>query len=229
MATQEHLAALLHERLIRAGINAATLEPEHDHTVVAVLRRFDVTTFAESALRFAAGLTDEEGADWLAALTRTAFLAGNPVNLRDRFPPSHLAADETIAWYGPAPPADFTGLRRLLKAFPAGTLRVPARVTVGEVGTHSCRLRLATAGLSTAAYLVHLNHTLAEALLRGLLRPGSALVIDHVPELADADLRTAAMIRVHRDTTDPDRLRAYTCLSTSDRRGDITNSPISIR
>ncbi|MEV6602152.1 DUF6182 family protein [Actinoplanes sp. NPDC051346] len=221
MATQDYLAAVLRERLTRAGIDAARLEsvtePERDCTAVAVLRRFEITTFAESALRFAANVSVEQGADWLAALTRTAFLAGNPANLRGRFPPAYLAPDESIAWYGPAPSSDYTGLRRLLKAFPAGNLQAPTRMLIpacadGKAGPRSCRLRLATAGLTTASYLVHLNHTLAEAVLDGLLRADDPLVIDHVPELTDADLRTAARIRVHRDTADPACLRAYTCL-----------------
>ncbi|GGQ71672.1 DUF6182 family protein [Couchioplanes azureus] len=234
MATQEHLAAVVHERLTRAGAHAATPGPGTGHLAVAVLRRFDVATFADSALRFAASLGEEERAGWLAALTRTAFLAGNPANLRERFRPGHVAADESVAWYGPAPSPRLTGLRRLLKTFPAGPLRVPARVTVripahAQAGPHSCRLLLATAGLTTAGYLIHLNHTLAEALLQGLLRPGSTLAIDHVPDLADADLRTAAMLRVHRDTTDPGRLRAYACLSPTGRLRDTLDSRISIR
>lgn len=183
-----------------------------------MFRRFHLASLAESALRFAVELDPDRHGPWLRTFTRTFFLAGNPANLRHRFPFAYVAPDESVAWCGPAPAADFTGLRRMLKVFPSGRLVVQDELQLrvpgdDHDGSGVRRLLVATAGLSIASYLVHLNHALVEAVLGNLLQPGDRLLVKHVPEIDDTALESADAIRVHRDLADPRLLRAYVSLS----------------
>jgi hypothetical protein len=188
-----------------------------DLSVLAVLRGFDPAAFARSSLQFALGLDAAQADGWFRAFTRTVFLIGNPVNLAERFRFSQVAEDGSAAWFGPASSAECTGLRRLLKLF-AGTVEPtpPAELSVvvpGAVGDggRTLELLVATAGLTMTDYLVHLNHTLAEAALTGTIRPGDRLLLRHVPRLAEP-AAPYRVLRVHRDNHDPNRLRAYACL-----------------
>lgn len=188
-----------------------------DLSAIAVLRRFDPAVFARSSLEFALGLDAARADGWFRAFTRTVFLIGNPANLAERFRFNQVADDGSIAWFGPASSAECTGLRRLLKLF-AGTAEPtpPAALTVvvpGAVGDggRNFELFMATAGLTMTDYLVHLNHTLAEAALTRTIRPGDRLRLRHVPRLAEP-AAPYSVLRVHRDNHDPSRLRAYTCL-----------------
>ncbi|WP_051450252.1 DUF6182 family protein [Actinospica robiniae] len=185
-----------------------------DVAALVVLSRFDPVAFAHSSLRFAFSLDGGQAENWLRAFTRTLFLTGNPANLAHRFRFNQVSADASIAWFGPGSSAEGTGLRRLLKAF-IGTaeLRPPSNQTIDITGAHGRRFELlmATAGVSTTDYLVHLNHTLAEAALTGTLQPGDRLLLRHVPRLTDLTTPYCAL-RVHRDDHAPDRLRAYACL-----------------
>jgi hypothetical protein len=70
------------------------------------------------------------------------------------------------------------------------------------------RIYVATAGLSASDYLVHLNHTLAESVLTGLIVPGDTITICHLPRLHGCQ-EELAWLRVHRDNKDANRLRAY--------------------
>ncbi|MGX7827335.1 DUF6182 family protein [Actinokineospora sp. 24-640] len=195
---------------------AATAGQAPDTTAVAVLRRFDAAAFARSALAFAAGLDEAAGDEWFRAYTRTVFLVGNPANL-GRFPFAAHADDGSVGWLGPGPAAAFLGLRRLLKLYapdaapePPGeiALRVPGR-GVGR----TLLLEVATAGVSTGDYLVHVNHIIAEAVLTRTVGPGDRLLLRHVPVVADGP---SLRLRVQRDAGDPSRLRAYARLSTMD-------------
>ncbi|HXL16819.1 MAG TPA: DUF6182 family protein [Streptosporangiaceae bacterium] len=188
-----------------------------DVAVIAVLHHFDLATFARSALEFALGVGAEERDAWFRAFTRTLFLAGNPVNLAGRFRFNHIAADGSVAWFGPTSTTQSTGLRRLLKRLD-GTVapNPPAALTLdvpGASGGQLYRLYVATAGVAMADYLVHLNHVLAEAVLTKAVKPGDRLLLHHVPRLGSAVAPYQAL-RVHRDSYHPTRLRAYACLST---------------
>lgn len=193
-------------------------------SAIVVLRRFEPAAFARSSLTFALGLDAVRADAWFRAFTRTIFLTGNPLNLQERFRFDHVAADGSTAWFGPSPSASATSLRRLLKLHVASAPpRPPAVLALDVPGSpdgaaaagggrrRSFELLVATAGLSTADYLVHLNHSLAEAALTGTLRPGDRLSLRHVPRLT-LPFPPHSALRVHRDTHDPARLRAYTCL-----------------
>ena len=67
-------------------------------------------------------------------------------------------------------------------------------------------------GLTLQDYLVHVHHTLAEAVLDGLLTTRDVLEIEHVPELPD-DPRPYHALRVSSDPQYPEHLRAYASLS----------------
>jgi hypothetical protein len=206
---------------------AAAQADAPDVAAIVVLRHFDPPAFARSSLQFALSLAPETAESWLRAFTRTVFLTGNPQNLVHRFRFEQVAADYSTAWFGPAPSADATGLRRLLKAFsgakqlpppPSATIDVPGAGGVSSVdgaggagGRRTFELLMATAGLEMTDYLVHLNHILAEAALTRTLHPGDRLRLRHVPRLTDLTTPYSAL-RVHRDSQDPGRLRAYACL-----------------
>lgn len=233
MFTQETLHHELARRVLRAetwpDAPAAPLPPtppplaelaaaeQHapDAAAIAVIRAFEPLAFVRSVLEFALGLEESTRATWLRAFTRTVFLAGNPANLAERFPFDHVTPDASIAWLGPASPARTTGLRRLLKRFdgdvepelpPTAVVDVPG---AGGVAAHCCEI--ATSGVTISDYLIHVNHLLAESVLTHVIRPGDKLVLRHVPRLG-VDNRRHTALRVHRDSADPNRLRAYACL-----------------
>jgi hypothetical protein len=201
---------------------AASQDKTPDVAAIAVLDHFDLTTFVRSALEFAFGVSPADRDVWFRAFTRTLFLAGNPSNLTERFSFDHIAADGSVAWFGPTSTEQSNGLRRLLKLFdgdvdldpPAElTMEVPGRTdAASSTIAQTFQLHLATAGVTLAQYLVHLNHVLAEAVLTNVVKPGDRLVIHHVPRI-DSAVAPYSVLRVHLDNHDPTRLRAYASLS----------------
>lgn len=179
--------------------------------VCCVLHGLTVSSFVSGACAFAAGLAADRASAWRRSFTRTIFLAGNPENLADRFTFAHVTPDRLAAWTPPSTMDELAGLRRLLKAFD-GPHPVPAEspVTVPGRSGRSFTLSLATAGITVADTLVHLNHLLAEAVLDGVLGPGDRLVLRQVPRLGGAPFEA---LRVGLDPVAPHRLRAFACLS----------------
>lgn len=196
---------------------AAQEQEAPDLAAIAVLHRFDPAVFARSSVEFALGIRGSARTGWLRAFTRTLFLAGRPANLAPRFPFDHVAPDGSVAWLGPVPQESSTGLRRLLKRFD-GDVEIDPPATVGFTvpgpgsGT-TLYCHVATAGVSLSDYLVHVNHVLAEGVLIGVIRPGHRVVLTHAPRLVGA-AGPYSVLRVHRDSADPTRLRAYAGLST---------------
>jgi hypothetical protein len=85
--------------------------------------------------------------------------------------------------------------------------------TPAASGAGSRRLFVAVRGLGLVEYLVHLHHTLAEAVLLGRLRPEEPLVLTHCQDIGAATAsREPGYARVHFRDGDPDRLRLYTWL-----------------
>jgi hypothetical protein len=230
MFTQDVLHASLARRVRAAclGPDVAPAEPSvlpsleelaadertaPDTTAIGVLGRFDPAGFAQSSVAFALGVRGRARAEWFRAFTRTLFLAGSPANLAARFPFASIAADGSVGWLGPAPLPSSAGLRRLLKRFdgdaecdpPAAVVEFTAAGPPGGTVRHC---HVATAGVSLTDYMVHVNHVLAEAVLVGEIRPGDRVVLTHAPRLSAAD-GPYAVLRVHRDSAHPDRLRAY--------------------
>ncbi|GAA1032774.1 hypothetical protein GCM10009557_32330 [Virgisporangium ochraceum] len=191
-----------------------------DVAAIAVLRRFDPEVFVRSAVAFAAGVHGTRRDAWFRAFTRTIFLSGNPANLRGRFTGDHLCDDGSMMWFAPVPPDASLGLRRLLKRFDGGGEPVvPATLTTDLPGPASGtvhRLEIATAGLTVGDYLVHVNHVLAEAVLTRVIRPGDRLDLSHAPRIGHGG-PPYSMLRVHHDTADHARLRAYVALSAGSR------------
>ncbi|MFC0105750.1 DUF6182 family protein [Kibdelosporangium aridum] len=187
-------------------------------TAVAVVRRFDPAVFCQSSVDFALSLDAQQREVWFRAFTRTLFLSGNPVNLAKRFRFTTIAQDGSVGWLAPSPDARLLGLRRLLKLFDvSGDLELPGELTVvvpaGAPWNQHLRVYIATAGLRLPEYLVHLNHTLAEAVLGGVVTRGSVLTLVHVPRIT-AEAGPYDRLRVHWDTRSAGtersgRLRAY--------------------
>jgi hypothetical protein len=207
---------------IDLSILDAAAKAAPDIAAIAVIRDFDPVAFARSSLAFAFLLPEDWRSLWFSAYTRTIFLAGNPANLKGRFPFQYIADDGSSAWLGPASAQLSMSLRRLLVLFrgdPAPRLTNKFTLTVPLVaGRESAGPRpersiyIGTAGLSASDYLVHLNHTLAESVLTGLIVPGDTVTIRHLPRLHGCQ-QELTWLRVHRDNKDANRLRAYAGVS----------------
>ncbi|BCB75184.1 hypothetical protein GCM10022251_34580 [Phytohabitans flavus] len=207
-----------------AGLLAAQAEiTGADTLTVVVMRRFELVPWLRETCQFATTVDAARAEPWRRAFTRTVFLAGNPINLRHRFSFDHIAQDGSVAWAGPAPAATLTALRRLLRVFDCSA-EPPAQprtttVVPGDVDRRRPPIRralyLATAGVSIAECLVHLNHLLVEAVLDGLVAPGDALTLHQRPRLSGVPVRFAAL-RVGAERGQPDRLRAYAGLTEED-------------
>ena len=212
-------------RALRAGFHSADAV-DTEVLAVVVVGRLDLPRWVRETCAFALTLAPEARDAWRGSFTRTVFLAGSPANLRERFTFDHLAGDGSVAWCGPAPGAATATLRRLLKTFeagheltatPAATVTVPRTVTASGAGWSRPAvhrdLYIATAGVTVAHALVHINHLLAEAVLDGLIHPCDRLTLRFVPRLTGL-AGQFAMLRVDTDVHRPDELQAYAGLTT---------------
>jgi hypothetical protein len=215
-----------HVERVRAGLDGHAAANGGDegselYTVV-VIRDLDPAAFVRGTLEFALGIPTRLRDPWYRTFTRTLFFAGNPLSVAQRFECSHLAPEGEIGWLGPAHRRAHLALRRMLRLFrapapaaPPATLEltVPGAPPTGRAAT----LRVATAGVSTQEYMVHVNHTLCEASLRGLLGPGDLLSVSHSGELEPTEAawrdRERSQLRIGEDTRRPGRLRLYAALA----------------
>lgn len=213
---QERLAALLAERV--DWVTGAPADPsEADTTVLVLLRELGPADLFQGAREFAAGLAADEAAAWRRSWTRTRFLFGNPANL----PPGQarlVAPGATAAWLGPFPDRHRPGLSRLLKPVSGALPQLPPdlHLPTGATGTAGNErvLQVAIDGMTLVDYLVHLHHTVAEAVLLGRLRPDEPVRLTHRPEI-DSASGPPAYARVLPEPGDTGRLRPYTWLSSA--------------
>jgi phage I-like protein len=96
----------------------------------------------------------------------------------------------------------------VLPAHPT-TVTLPGAPAVS--GTHA-ELHVATAGLTAAQMVIHINHLVAEAALDGLLVPGDSVTLRQVPRLIGLPAEPLAL-RVDLDPADPARLQAFAALT----------------
>jgi hypothetical protein len=207
--TQQRLAELFAARATRVGRRPERAEPGSDTetTVLVLLRRVDLAALVRGTIEFAASLSRQEAAAWQLSWTKTRFLFGNPANLTGRTPARVLAAGGNVAWLGPFVAGHLPGLSRLLKPVTgrlpelAPLLEFPPKrpgVSGSAEDQVYRQLQVAVRGLTFSEYLVHLHHTLAEAVLLGQLRPGEPLRLLHLPDLAADTLGTEpGYARVH--------------------------------
>jgi hypothetical protein len=217
---QARLAELLAERVswVTGGTEpgAATA----DSTVLVLLRALSLADLVHGARQFAAGLDAGEAAAWRRSWTRTRFLFGNPANVTPSSPARVVAPGGTAAWLGPFPDTRLPGLSRLLKPVSGRLPQLPNDIDrdldggPDLPGTGRPRvLQIGVDGLSLVDYLVHLHHTLAEAVLLGRLRPDEPLRLSHRPALEADPTRRPAYARVLPEPGDTGRLRLHTWLS----------------
>ncbi len=210
------LARVRHARSLRTTLDDPPA-PAQNTGVIAVLRTFDPATFITSAHAFASALPQSRSAPWYAAFTRTIFLAGDPANLATRHPFDHLSPDGSIAWYAPAPLSSREGLRRLLRPF-RGPHALPAprtqqiRLPNQPATPTTAHLDIPVTALPIEAYLIHVNHLIAEATLDGLLAKVTHLRLNHLPHPPDP-ATSHTRIRVTPDPTAPDHLRPHAYLT----------------
>ncbi|MER5219320.1 DUF6182 family protein [Streptomyces flaveus] len=202
-------------------------------SVVVVVADLDVATFIAGVADFALALPDDLREGWYRAFTRTAFLAGHPTSVAARHPPHHATADARHAWFGPARRGELQPLSRLLRAFhgpapmdvPVGPLTVT--VSGGTPSGHVVDAAVAIGGVSTGEYLVHVHHLIAEAALRGLIRPGDTIRVDHRRALDTTEFRDIlsparadrVQTRITPCRTDPHRLRLHGVLASNRLEG----------
>lgn len=209
---QERLAELLADRV--EWVTGSRTLPETrtaDTAVLVLLRSLDLADLVHGALEFAAALDPAEAAAWRQAWTRTRFLFGNPANLPRGTRARVVAPGGTAAWLGPFPDTRLPGLARLLKPVTGELPALAGDVLLPGDGPRRV-VSVAVEGLTLVDYLVHLHHTLAEAVLLGRLAPGDPLRIRHRPVIG-AEPAQPAYARVLSEPGDPGRLRLYTWLS----------------
>jgi hypothetical protein len=209
---QARLAELLTERVRSVTARSSASVP--DTTVLVLLRSVRLADLAHGARQFAAALEPAEAVAWLRSWTRTRFLFGNPANLTGQNR-ALVAPEATAAWLGPFSDSHRPGLSRLLKPVTGQLPALPRDLDLPGVGPRRV-LWVAVAGLSLTEYLVHLHHTLAEAVLLGRLRPDEPLRLSHRPALAiDSTCGPPAYARVLPDPGGAGRLRLHTWLSAA--------------
>jgi Family of unknown function (DUF6182) len=219
-----------HQRA-RAGLHGTSREMA-DVAVPVVMREFDPQAVTDGAVKFAAALTPDQSDSWFRCYTRAVFLFGNPRNLAARHPVHQRAGDNAVGWLGVVGRKELNQLRRLLRpvtgALPAGGGLPRGGVAAGgglpgggvaagggvSGGTAWC-LWLAIRDLDLAQYLVHLHHTVTEAVLTGKVRPGDTIGLRHVMDLHPSRLERSDCVysRVHPSPGNPGRLRLYALLS----------------
>jgi hypothetical protein len=184
-------------------------------TVLVLLRSLCPADVAHGAREFAAGLAAGEAAAWLSSWTRTRFLFGNPANLVAAKQVRAVAPGGSAAWLGPFPATRLPGLSRLLRPAAGELPELPHDIDLPGTGPRRV-LRVAISGLTLVDYLVHLHHTLAEAVLFGRLRPDEALRLSHRPALHDDSAGPrAAYARVLPEPGGTGLLRLHTWLSAA--------------
>ncbi len=200
--------------------------------VAVVVADLDVETFIAGVAGFALALPDDAREGWYRSFTRTVFLAGHPATVAARHPYRQATDDARCAWYGPARRGALQPLSRLLRAFhgPVPMEVADGPLTVHVPGTPSGRvldMAVAVGGVSTGEYLVHVHHLVAEAALRGLLRPGDEFRVEHRQTLGAAEFRDDlaparadhVQTRIVPSRTEPERLRLYGLLTPNRREG----------
>jgi hypothetical protein len=218
---QARLAGILAERVEWAtGGPPAGPEPEPGTagtTALVLLRSLQLADFVHGAREFAAALAPGDAAAWRRSWTRTRFLFGNPANLTAANRARLVAPGATAGWLGPFPHTRLPGLSRLLKPAGGRLPELPRDVDLPGTGPRRV-LQIAVAGLTLADYLVHLHHTLAEAVLLGRLRPDEPLRLSHRPAVvAGPASAPPAYARVLPEPGGTGRLRPHTWLSAAPR------------
>jgi hypothetical protein len=212
--TQELLFQRLSQRLVDSDFGAATPARARCEAIV-VLKDFALGDYVAGVRQFVARVPEAQRRDWYRRFTPTLFLAGDPARLQERFRFDHVDERGAVAWlFVPDAERDHD-LKRLLKILrtelPYRAADGPVRIASGAGSPARWRLLLAMSGLRLERVLVHLNHTLVEAQLSGLLAATDGIEILHVDAI-DEIPDSARYLRIHADEADPQRLRLYAML-----------------
>ena len=181
-------------------------EPAAGPSALAILRRFQPAEYVRGAAGFVARLDEDAREAWYRAFTRTAFLVGDPRRLAARFGPLLTHRTDGMAWAWSPDDHATLGLRRLLKPLRTAAPPVLEPELGCDLGSGAPKeVGLATGGLRLEDYLVHLNHTICEALITGALDPHDRVVLLHRPAI-DSLPPDCAYVRVVPAADGADRL-----------------------
>lgn len=222
-AEQSWLAELLAERVewVTGGPPDEPDPSTADTKVLVLLRSLEPADFVHGTRKFAATLAPDTAAAWRRSWTRTRFLFGNPANITAGNQAWTVAPGGTVGWLGPFRHSRLPGQSRLLKPVSGRLPTVPRDIDLPGSGPRRV-LWIAVAGLTLVDYLVHLHHTLAEAVLLGRLRPDEPLRLSHRPTVeADSTWGSPAYARVLPEPGDTGRLRLHTWLSAISARPSV--------
>jgi hypothetical protein len=190
-------------------------EVASETSALVILRSFDPEEYLQGATAFVTGLDSDAREAWYRAFTRTSFLVGDPDRIPDRF--AHLLTHRTasIAWVWSSSDRATLGLRRLLKPLRTAGFVPPDgsheyALAAGAGARHE--LCVATEDLALEDYLVHLNHTLCECLITGVLSTGDRVAIRHVARIESLPPR-CSYARVVPDPLNTADLKAVSWVS----------------
>lgn len=228
--TQDFLREKLSDRLVAsghpplaAGDTAPALAPDATGDLCAhlLIKQFDPTTYVRSTLAYLDALAPEILERWYHSFTRTLFLAGNPAHLSARFELHRVSPDGALAWTLPRPRGSRDALVLLLQRLCTGRpAALPARLRIEPDSAatvsrapRTVRVCVAAKGLHLEEYLIHLNHTLCESYIQGLLHTSDRMEIEHVDDIREVP-PSARYFRVQRAPAPPERFRLYAYLAT---------------
>lgn len=196
-------------------------EGDSEVCVVVVIRELEIIQFVAGTLDFASAIPEPMRQPWYRGFTKTLFFAGNPDSLESRFDFDHLSAGGSLGWIGPAKRRAQRDISRMLRLFEAPARPASPATTTFKVGAanggRSTTLQVATARVAAQEYLVHVNHVICGAAIRGLLSPGDSVRLVHTDELAISSMgereRRTGELRIAPDAGHPESLRLYAALA----------------
>ncbi len=188
-------------------------EVASETSALAILRSFEPEEYLQGATAFVTGLDGDARDAWYRAFTRTSFLVGDPDRIAERFAFAHRTA--SMAWVWSPSDRATLGLRRLLKPLHTSGSVPPdgsREYALAAGGGTRHELWLATEGLALEKYLVHLNHTLCECLITGVVSPDDRVAIRHVARIESLPPR-CPYARVVPDPLNTAHLKAVSYVS----------------
>jgi|LGOV01.1.fsa_nt_gb hypothetical protein len=180
-----------------------------------VLKDFDTSNYIIDTVKFLQKLSKDERSYWYNNFTPTIFLFGNPLKLKDRINFMHISEKNDIGWIAPSNPDKLRGGIRLLKLIDFSNIPFEWKKDIiipFKKDGQPVQITIATGELTFQRYLIHLNHTICEGFITGVISEENVIHLNHVTVIY-AIHKYANYVRVQRSEIDPDRLVAYSVIT----------------